>query len=631
MANSTDCFPCPANWYLNSATGVCVSCPALSTGPAQSSSIENCTCPYGFVLDTVNKLCSVPQCLSQTLNNTLWPTTDGGSTANGVCDTGYFVFELGFPTIALHPLRDCILNEDGLTAAWDAISRPCQPSCNTIGCQHNGTCFYSGSTYSCICTNTGYSGEFCDILGSADCGVSGCLHSGFCVPSTGICDCTGTQFTGTLCQSETITCNPNPCANETPCTHTGVNQVSCNCNGTGYEGPTCADPINACLTGPCESGGTCFDVGPDKFVCDCPSGYAGALCQTIINSCFPQACQHNGICYPDGPNHYRCDCNNTGYAGLACEVNPLDCTLTPCQNGGVCNYDSKSCDCDGTEFTGPFCTEETVTCQASTCQNGGSCTQSGVNQVHCACESVYVGSRCEVNLAVIVAIPCAMVLLGVVYLILRRFSPQAMNSVVIAVPFAVFDFVTDILFLFQQSQDGLTVVFLLALLFVIVPLVFNMAMLGHIFFTTVRRDAQVERWLHNNFAVTAAVGVLATTNVESFILLASGLFNLEIFSAPLSPRVINVIRVSGLVSTVLEDIPQLAIQSYVARSTLSTITVLSIIASVFAILFSIFKRLLILLLLHCGATAREEKAARSESESAFTMTKVQAENSTPVF
>jgi len=76
------------------------------------------------------------------------------------------------------------------------------------------------------------------------------------------------------------------------------------------------------------------------------------------------------------------------------------------------------------------------------------------------------------------------------------------------------------------------------------------------------------------------------------------------FSAPFPDDLVKSLLVYGMAGNILEDIPQLIIQSIALSGQLSTILLLSIIASVLTITFGLFKRLLIFFILRYGSQAK---------------------------
>ena len=58
---------------------------------------------------------------------------------------------------------------------------------------------------------------------------------------------------------------------------------SCNCGGSGYSGTHCETELNHCTEGVCENEGECLDQ-PGGFLCDCQLGFTGTTCAVRINA-----------------------------------------------------------------------------------------------------------------------------------------------------------------------------------------------------------------------------------------------------------------------------------------------------------------------------------------------------------
>lgn len=118
------------------------------------------------------------------------------------------------------------------------------------------------------------------------------------------------------------------CIKDTPpvpqCVNGVVNGDSCDCSGTQYTGHLCNSPIHSCTPNPCENGGICKCVGEEclTYTCECPDGFEGATCGVDTNDCSINLCQHGGTCL-DGIYSYACQCP-PGYHGSKCEVSKAE-------------------------------------------------------------------------------------------------------------------------------------------------------------------------------------------------------------------------------------------------------------------------------------------------------------------
>jgi hypothetical protein len=198
---------------------------------------------------------------------------------------------------------------------------------------------------------TGGAGDPCD--------PNPCEH-GDCSPDGDgyDCDCDD-GYSGTRCQTNDDDCDPDPCLNGGVC-EDGVDEYDCDCDGTGYTGSRCQTSVGTtCADDPCEHG-TCDDVAGGGFSCDCSgTGWEGDLCDEDVDDCASDPCLNGGSCSDNGTNAYVCDCRGTGYEGRNCDVDVDDCANDPCHNGGACRdtgTNSFSCDCTGTGYNGTLCT-----------------------------------------------------------------------------------------------------------------------------------------------------------------------------------------------------------------------------------------------------------------------------------
>ena len=340
-----------------------------------------------------------------------------------------------------------------------------------------GNCYFNGETYACKC-DQGYTDRFCNTSTSL-CSEISCQNKGICLETSGTCDCTGTLFTGTLCQAESITCSPSPCLHDSPCTHNAPNNITCACLGTGY---------------------------------------SGQHCQTAKEG----------------------DCRVSKYE---------------------CSASSAQC------LTNPF-----------------------TDVAQCQCYLFYVGDRCQTNLLIFILLGVALLALIALFFFLRRKYPKADNTVIFGLFLTVVDLVGDVLFL--DSQAGNPTIFAALAVFLVVPMAVNCGFLVFILYTMLKYQPDMRTWLQNNVVVAAGVFVLSVTNIEAMQVLSSGLLNKQSFLAPFSPQNRHHMMIGGFLGHLLEDIPQLCIQSYVASSNLDTLTLLTMTASSLSLLFGVVRRLL---------------------------------------
>lgn len=71
------------------------------------------------------------------------------------------------------------------------------------------------------------------------------------------CNCTNTGYTGVHCEMNIDDCAGNPCVNGGTC-RDDVKDYICECH-EGYIGKNCEIDVNECESSPCLHGGTCLE------------------------------------------------------------------------------------------------------------------------------------------------------------------------------------------------------------------------------------------------------------------------------------------------------------------------------------------------------------------------------------
>ena len=92
-----------------------------------------------------------------------------------------------------------------------------------------------------------------------DCAASPCLHLGICQDGVNMytCDCTDTGFTGDNCEIDIDECASSPCRNEATCINE-INDYTCQC-WPGYTDKNCETDVRECEAAPCQNNGTCYE------------------------------------------------------------------------------------------------------------------------------------------------------------------------------------------------------------------------------------------------------------------------------------------------------------------------------------------------------------------------------------
>jgi hypothetical protein len=263
----------------------------------------------------------------------------------------------------------------------------------------NGSLCQDGvNSFTCNCDGTGFDGTFCQSPVD-DCQNHACLNGGACVDQhkSYLCDCTATGFEGPYCAQNVDDCSIGACSNGGVCVD-GLKGFDCVCTDTGFTGPLCGENVDDCFVGACLNGGACLD-GVNQYSCDCSgTGFFGGVCENNVNDCVEGACQNGGQCL-DEVLGYSCDCADTGFQGVYCQINIDDCYPGACLNGGLCLDEvlDYSCDCAGTGFQGPYCDVNINDCVEGACANLGLCVD-GVSSYTCDCAGTgFTGADCTNN------------------------------------------------------------------------------------------------------------------------------------------------------------------------------------------------------------------------------------------
>jgi hypothetical protein len=240
-------------------------------------------------------------------------------------------------------------NTNFLGAACDQA-----PTCTAKPCQNGGLCVVdnaSKGTTKCQCDVTGYIGDDCSVCDPAvrSCTATEqpvmacsppCINSGVC--KNGTCDCTGTGFMGTTCETRM----PLPCAQQ--CLNGGTCDMAlgkCDCSTTAFEGAACEKPkqsgpddATVCMARCVQSCATADKVL--TCACDKTTNELSVTCKTDSESACDAKC--TAAC-PTGV--VSCLCDAAGSPTFECKLS------AECQ--AKCNAQCPSgkatmCECDAT-------------------------------------------------------------------------------------------------------------------------------------------------------------------------------------------------------------------------------------------------------------------------------------------
>lgn len=125
---------------------------------------------------------------------------------------------------------------------------------------------------------------------------------------------------------------------------------------------------------------------------------------------------------------------------------------------------------------------------------------------------------------------------------------------------------------------------------------------------------QVYHFFERNKIVSGVVGLCSIFCMEFLFFLSSHIFNLKALSLNWPTGLENRIGALGVLTTICEDLPQLALQIYVSTQVgMSTVLLLSLVASGTALLVSLLRRIVLVVISrhqtrHTGFLSPDDKA-----------------------
>lgn len=255
------------------------------------------------------------------------------------------------------------------------------------------------------------------------------------------------------------------------------------------------------------------------------------------------------------------DCVDNGSKYSGCKMDTID--EFKAENGGASFNVSRECECRI-----PLVIEARKESEEESRENGDATKGKDVT------EQGTTKSKAGWNIEAILATPEKAVLVlglcGAVLLFLmskasaRRSGIPAQHGMIIKTMISVIDMATDILFVVSAYKMG-SHLFPYALTFSVLPLLTNLWAVVYLIRIELK-NRRFHKWLGDHALPFAFFSALSVTNGDILNLLHSNIFGAEIFMCPFTPVTLNRLKIVGMISTLLEDIPQAVIQTIAASA-----------------------------------------------------------------
>eukprot|EP00854_Cymbomonas_tetramitiformis_P028146 gene28146-34842_t len=160
---------------------------------------------------------------------------------------------------------------------------------------------------------------------------------------------------------------------------------------------------------------------------------------------------------------------------------------------------------------------------------------------------------------------------------------------------ALVDIISDIVYIHTDLNTGdeeIRGCYYAAVIFLVLSMLANAAVMTHFLVHELRTNQEMHEWVAANTSLATFICFLAFTNVEVFTVASSR--TLPFLNAKLPPQQETRVQMLGLVTNLLEDVPQAVILVFAnsLTGTWSSTATVSFVATVLAICYGITKRML---------------------------------------
>ena len=246
----------------------------------------------------------------------------------------------------------------------------------------------------------------------------------------------------------------------------------------------------------------------------------------------------------------------------------------------------------------------------------------------------------DYNLLIII---CSyLIFLLLTWVLLNYKNNTANNSVIITMGLSLLDVITDILSaieLYNLKSD----LYVYSIIFIVLPVLINQ-LIGWIFiYFLIKKNPAIElprstsyggrimvvrhpslrntfsdeppeilttrSWLSDNYILCTIIVMFSMLNVENLTFLSSKLGDGKTLKIIWPENYEHRIRICGMISNILEDIPQTCLQIYfmIISQNISLVLVLAVVIGILSLFFSLSKRILLYLLMQRNSDENTDK------------------------
>ncbi|KAK9765238.1 hypothetical protein K7432_006590 [Basidiobolus ranarum] len=202
--------------------------------------------------------------------------------------------------------------------------------------------------------------------------------------------------------------------------------------------------------------------------------------------------------------------------------------------------------------------------------------------------TLYEENIFQTNKGALIGIVCVVICLIIFYVFCNRRFPDSDNMVIFVLAVSLFDFIADLLFVILNSGD-IPYLQVPSVIFFVLPFAFNMVASTTIVVKEVSSNPKFHDWFSHRTLLTTGISVLSATNPVLLNIMRSRFAGMNDLNAPLSEKVSRWILYCTAADIIIEDIPQLIIQTLYKTNNgfFKLVPFLSMVSSCLGILFSI--------------------------------------------